>query len=84
MADDMDKASFDFWTALLGEDGARELAQSFLSMGAEARAELGLSGPDPLRDLARYVGVLPDPPPRSVSTEVRLTPAARPRGIVLN
>lgn len=45
----MAELHFDFSTALLGEDGARELAQSFLDMGPEVCAELELfQGRDPL------------------------------------
>ena len=56
-----------FWKALLGEDGARELAQHFLDMGPEARAELDIfHGRDPA-EVARTLTerAAPAPQPRS-------------------
>lgn len=67
----MPQPDFDFWAgfwkALLGEDGARELAQHFLDMGPEARAELEMfQGHDPA-EVARTLTAraAPAPPPRS-------------------
>ena len=56
----------DFWNTLLGPEGARELAQHFLDMGEEVRAELEMfQGRDPA-ELTRTLTARaePAPPPR--------------------
>ena len=78
----MADGNFDFWGAVLGPEGARDLAQHFLDLGPDIRAELSMfQGRDPA-EVARTLTARaePTPPPRSkpflATTDGKLTSRA--------